>query len=377
MTDNCSYSFAMLPNWVMRRSELTASSKILYARLFQYAHRTGKAYPSQVKLANEIGVGDRQIRRCILQLSEYKLINLETSESPRGYVYSFPTHHEWMDDFEEDKIKNADIKSKPSVDIEYNHKSFMSYHPGIGKTRVSGEKFLEKNENKFKECDGKFNRTFCPVSKFDQDILSGRMEKTDQIPDILDIDCSVPEPDILSAKDINNIFNNIYYKKIKKIKKQTKKTKKTKRDFQFDESHFEIFWKSYPVKVGKGRSRKIFLKIQPPANQPHDEEQLLGEILSSLEDQKRFRSDAEEKNKNLSKSQQLFLPHWKNPSTWLTGECWLDEIDWTSLTLHDVKKNQYRENLTPSAMSGVFDDILEDLHGSNEHDRICIQKNDE
>lgn len=79
-------------------------------------------------------------------------------------------------------------------------------------------------------------------------------------------------------------------------------------------SDFEKFWKSYPKKSDKKKCKTYFLKLKnPPIN----------EILKAIELQKQWRATAGNE----------FRPEWKNPLTWLRGECWDDEIE--------VKKNTW------------------------------------
>jgi len=38
-------------------------------------------------------------------------------------------------------------------------------------------------------------------------------------------------------------------------------------------------------------------------------------------------------------NQKTFIPEWKNPTTWLNGECWNDEVNKTEINT----QNQYRK----------------------------------
>ncbi len=80
---------------------------------------------------------------------------------------------------------------------------------------------------------------------------------------------------------------------------------------------FEVFWKEYPKKIGKGYAKKIWEKIKP-------DDALLKVILGKI---------AEFKNsEQWKKDQGQFIPH---PATWLNQGRWEDEIQvvknkWTS-----------------------------------------------
>lgn len=70
------------------------------------------------------------------------------------------------------------------------------------------------------------------------------------------------------------------------------------------EEDFETFWKEYPIKEEKKKAKEKFLKL---------EKTLLPKILEAI---------AENKTKN-DKWLKWFI---KQPTTWINGECWNDEL---------------------------------------------------
>lgn len=82
---------------------------------------------------------------------------------------------------------------------------------------------------------------------------------------------------------------------------------------------FEIFWKAYPRKVGKGAVRKIWLRKK-------FSDETLNEMLETLKWQVKLE---QWKNKQ-------FIPH---PSTWLNQERWEDEYD-SELIEKPLKKSE-------------------------------------
>lgn len=72
---------------------------------------------------------------------------------------------------------------------------------------------------------------------------------------------------------------------------------------------FEIFYKEYPRKVGKRKSKETFNKINP-------NQQLLDKMLKSIEHVK--------KSDDWQKENGKYIPH---PATWLNQERWEDEIN--------------------------------------------------
>jgi len=74
-------------------------------------------------------------------------------------------------------------------------------------------------------------------------------------------------------------------------------------------SFFEVFWKSYPRKIGKGYAKRIFLKVKP-------DEELFKKILDKVE----ILKGTEQWQKNNGQ----FIPH---PATWLNRDGWDDEVE--------------------------------------------------
>ncbi len=74
-------------------------------------------------------------------------------------------------------------------------------------------------------------------------------------------------------------------------------------------SSFEIFWKEYPKKIGKGYARKIWQKVKP-------DKSLLKIILDKIAEFKQ--SDQWQKDSG------QFIPH---PATWLNQGRWEDEME--------------------------------------------------
>lgn len=74
------------------------------------------------------------------------------------------------------------------------------------------------------------------------------------------------------------------------------------------QSGFDIFWKAYPKKRGKGQAEKVWAKLQP-------DDVLLGTMLGKL--------DQAKQTLQWTKDGGEFIPH---PTTWLNGKGWEDEF---------------------------------------------------
>lgn len=74
------------------------------------------------------------------------------------------------------------------------------------------------------------------------------------------------------------------------------------------EERFDTFWKVYPRKIGKGASRKVWMKLKPS-------QKLLEQMLETVE---AFKDTDQWKRENGQ-----YIPH---PSTWLNQGRWEDEV---------------------------------------------------
>lgn len=71
----------IVPNCIMKRTDLTSTAKLCFGRLSQYAGSDGQCFPSLKQLSEELGVRETTIEKVIKDLI---LANLITKESPKG-----------------------------------------------------------------------------------------------------------------------------------------------------------------------------------------------------------------------------------------------------------------------------------------------------
>ena len=76
------------------------------------------------------------------------------------------------------------------------------------------------------------------------------------------------------------------------------------------EENFELFWKAYPIKVGKKRAKFEWMKLMP-------EEELVATIIKAIEVQKKYKADSERSNK--------FVPEFQHAERWIKNERYEDE----------------------------------------------------
>ena len=83
---------AWIPNWLLRRPEICANAKLVYARLAQYSGRDGACFPLQRTIASETGLSYNQVRRSIQQLKRKRLIEIVHHGLTKPNSYHFLIH---------------------------------------------------------------------------------------------------------------------------------------------------------------------------------------------------------------------------------------------------------------------------------------------
>jgi len=83
------FNGSLVPNWIMRRKEISSTSKLLYGRLSQYSGKSGNCFPSRKSLSKELGVSIIRIDRAIKQLKECGLIKTKQRGLSKSSRYFF------------------------------------------------------------------------------------------------------------------------------------------------------------------------------------------------------------------------------------------------------------------------------------------------
>ncbi|MEF3405289.1 helix-turn-helix domain-containing protein [Agromyces sp. CCNWLW203] len=71
---NSGGTFSVIPNWVIRESDLNAHELLVYVALLNRADRHGRAWPSMGTLAKEARASERSVRRALESLRERQLV---------------------------------------------------------------------------------------------------------------------------------------------------------------------------------------------------------------------------------------------------------------------------------------------------------------
>jgi len=79
--------FAAMPYLVMRDKNLSIGARMTYAFLLMYAWQEGSCFAGQKKLAEEMGVSERQLQRYVYELRDTKYIEVERKDMRYNNTY--------------------------------------------------------------------------------------------------------------------------------------------------------------------------------------------------------------------------------------------------------------------------------------------------
>ena len=88
---------AIVPDWLMERksTEISQGAKLAYGKLAQRAGKNGKAFPSEAKLAEDLGVSKSKVKRYLVELRDSGLIRYKQRGLNQSNDYEFLSH-EWQ-----------------------------------------------------------------------------------------------------------------------------------------------------------------------------------------------------------------------------------------------------------------------------------------
>jgi hypothetical protein len=72
--------FTMLPNFLLKSRKLSAGDKMAFAMLLSYAWQNDYCFPGQARLADDMGLDERSVRRHLKSLETNDLL---TDQAPR------------------------------------------------------------------------------------------------------------------------------------------------------------------------------------------------------------------------------------------------------------------------------------------------------
>jgi hypothetical protein len=79
--------FASLPYMVMRDTGLSLGARLTYAFLLMYAWQEGSTFAGQVKMAADMGISERHLRRYLTELKDEGYIAIEREDKRYNNTY--------------------------------------------------------------------------------------------------------------------------------------------------------------------------------------------------------------------------------------------------------------------------------------------------
>jgi hypothetical protein len=70
------HGFTQVPNFILTKKDVSVGAKLAYAMLLKYAWDNDACFPGQVKLAEDMGAGERSVRTYLKELETAGLLGL-------------------------------------------------------------------------------------------------------------------------------------------------------------------------------------------------------------------------------------------------------------------------------------------------------------
>ena len=70
------YGFTQVPNFILTNANISVGAKLAYAMLLKYAWGDDACFPGQTKLADDMGSGERSVRRYLDELEKVALLEI-------------------------------------------------------------------------------------------------------------------------------------------------------------------------------------------------------------------------------------------------------------------------------------------------------------
>src|SRR5438552_18490691 len=70
------HGFTQVPNFILTKPDISVGAKLAYAMLLKYAWGDNACFPGQMKLAEDMGSGERSVRRYLDELETGGLLEI-------------------------------------------------------------------------------------------------------------------------------------------------------------------------------------------------------------------------------------------------------------------------------------------------------------
>ena len=70
------HGFTQVPNFILTKKDISVGAKLAYAMLLKYAWQDDACFPGQLKLADDMGAGERSIRTYLKELETAGILEI-------------------------------------------------------------------------------------------------------------------------------------------------------------------------------------------------------------------------------------------------------------------------------------------------------------
>ena len=81
------HGFTQVPNFILTKKDLSVGAKLAYAMLLKYTWHNDACFPGQVKLAEDMGAGERSVRDYLKELEAAGLLEITQRGLGRTNLY--------------------------------------------------------------------------------------------------------------------------------------------------------------------------------------------------------------------------------------------------------------------------------------------------
>ena len=71
------HGFTQVPNFILTKKEMSVGAKLAYAMLLKYAWGDDACFPGQLKLAEDMGAGERSVRTYLKELESADILEIK------------------------------------------------------------------------------------------------------------------------------------------------------------------------------------------------------------------------------------------------------------------------------------------------------------
>ena len=71
------HGFTQVPNFILTKKDISVGAKLAYAMLLKYAWGDDACFPGQLKLADDMGAGERSVRTYLKELETANILEIK------------------------------------------------------------------------------------------------------------------------------------------------------------------------------------------------------------------------------------------------------------------------------------------------------------